>query len=54
VCFFASSNYYQNKETRTQEVGIQPGPKTLPLGEENPHIILLIEILIDEHQDHYT
>jgi len=50
--FISSSNIYQNKETRTQYVGILPGPKPLPLGEENPHKILLIEIPIDEYQDH--
>jgi hypothetical protein len=35
----------------TQEVGIHLGPKPLPLGEENLHTILLIEIPIDKHQD---
>jgi hypothetical protein len=52
VCLLSSSNSYQNKETRTQDVGFLPGPKPLPLGEENPHKILLIEIPIDEYQDH--
>jgi len=45
-------NATKNKETRTQEVGILPRPKPFPLGEENLHIILLINIPIDEHQDH--
>jgi len=40
------------QETRTQDVGFLPGPKPLPLGEENPHKILLIEIPIDEYKDH--
>jgi len=35
--FVTSSNSYQNKETRTQDVGILPKPKPLPPGEENPH-----------------
>jgi len=50
--FISSSNSYQNKETRTQDVGIPPVPKPLPLGEENPHKIVLILIPIKEHQDH--
>jgi len=29
-----------------------PGPKPLPLGEENLDKIILIEIPIDEYQDH--
>ena len=49
--FVSSSNSYQNKETRTQDVDTLPGPKLLPLGEENPHKIFLIEIPIDECQD---
>jgi len=52
VCvFFSSSNSYQNKETRTQDIGIFSGPKPLPLGEENPHKIILIDIPIDKYQD---
>jgi len=40
------------QETRTQDVGFLPRPKPLPLGEENPHKILLIEIPFDKYQDH--
>ena len=40
------------QETRTQYVGFLLGPKPLPIGEENPQKIILIEIPIDEYQDH--
>jgi len=40
-----------NNETRTQNIGDQPGPKPSNLERKTHKIILLIESSIDEFQD---
>jgi len=42
----------KTKDTRTQMFGFLPGPKPLPLGEENPCINSSYRDSIDEYQDH--
>jgi len=52
VYFLLHQTVTKIQEPRRQDVGFLLGPKPLPLREESSHKILLIEIPIDEYQDH--
>jgi len=52
MCFLFHQIATKRKTNKNTRCFHSTREKSLPLGEENPHIILLTEIPIDEYKDH--